>query len=49
MRQKEVLDYPQYYHLREELIGFLEAQGYPKPKDDKAVESSKPMLELIPA
>lgn len=48
-KRQEVLDHPEYYQLREELIGFLEAQGHPKPRDEKVVKTSEPMLELVPA
>ena len=32
-RRQAVLDHPEYYQLREELIGFLEEQGHGKPQE----------------
>ena len=47
--RQELLEHPEYYKYREELIGFLEEQGHPK-QSAKGVEPAVPrMMDLVPA
>jgi nitrate/nitrite transport system ATP-binding protein len=45
--RKEVLEHPDYYPLREEIIGFLEDQGHPdaeEAKEDVVVAAAEPTV-----
>ena len=48
-KRQDVLEHPDYYNYREELIGFLEDQGHKKPKSEKVESSSPQRLDLVPA
>ena len=49
--RQDVLDHPEYYNLREELIGFLEEQGHKKavPTKEAADTSDARRFEMVPA